>query len=53
MKKGDILKIAAILIIPGGIPAFLGYMLYKNVKKGDKNAQTDVSTDTQNSSESK
>lgn len=47
MKKGDILKIAAIIIIPGGIPAWLGYTIYSKLKKGSKDDKTGVSTNSQ------
>lgn len=34
MKKETILKTLAVIVLPGGIPIFLGYQAYKLYKKG-------------------
>lgn len=37
MKKTDLAKIVAILVIPGAIPALIAYTVFKVIKgKGDK-----------------
>lgn len=36
MKKEDILKIAALIIIPGAIPVYLGYLIYDKKRKSNK-----------------
>ena len=50
MKKKDILKIAAIVLVPGTIPLWIGYKVYEKIKKSkeNKDEQSEVSTDTQN-----
>ena len=52
MKKKDILKIAAIVLVPGTIPLWIGYKVYEQIKKSKEknNEQPEVSTDTQNGS---
>lgn len=35
MKKTDLAKIVAVLVVPGAIPALIAYAIFKIVKKKD------------------
>ena len=37
MKKLEMIKILAIILIPGGIPVWIGYKIYERAKKGKTN----------------
>jgi len=51
VKKEDVLKALAIIIIPGSIPVYLGYKLYRYVKDKDERLKRENNDEHQSGSE--
>jgi hypothetical protein len=40
MKRDEILKVLALIIVPGAIPIWVGYKIYESVSKSRQNEDT-------------
>lgn len=53
VTKGNVLKALAVIVLPGGIPVFLGYTAYKLYKKRKAEGESDERHKTEGDREHK